>query len=129
MKKILVTNNSLVHANYKNKLDIIYSNNYTYLDILSIARDKIHEGHQLLTHPLSGSVKPNETPYKSIAVSSEKGALDFDSLSIIEASIETAKKFMEGKKTPRWTEKILQDFELIDYYLIKSAVESMDQFS
>ncbi|AOT72410.1 GrdX family protein [Geosporobacter ferrireducens] len=129
MKKILVTNNSLVHANYKDKLDIIYSNNYTYLDILGIARDKIHEGHRLLTHPLSGSVKPNETPYKSVAISNDKGELDFDSLSIIESSIETAKKFIEGKNTPRWTEKILQDFELIDYYLIRSAVESMDQFS
>ncbi|SHJ04297.1 hypothetical protein SAMN02745975_01147 [Geosporobacter subterraneus DSM 17957] len=129
MKKILVTNNSLVHANYKDKLDIIYSNNYSYLDILGIARDKIHEGYRLLTHPLSGSVKPNETPYKSLAISSDKGELDLDSLSIIEASIETAKKFIEGKKTPQWTEKILQDFELIDFYLIRSAVESMDQFS
>lgn len=125
----MVTNNSLVYANYKDKLDIIYSNNYTYLEILDIVRDKIHEGYQLLTHPLSGSVKPNETPYKTVAISNEKGELDFNSLSIIEASMETAKKFIEGKNTPRWTEKVLQDFELIDYYLIKSAVESMDQFS
>lgn len=125
----MVTNNSLVYANYKDKLDIIYSNKYTYLEILGIVRDKIHEGYQLLTHPLSGSVKPNETPYKTVAISNEKGELDFNSLSIIESSMETAKKFIEGKNTPRWTEKVLQDFELIDYYLIKSAVESMDQFS
>jgi hypothetical protein len=106
----------------------MYSDAYSYLDVLSEARDKIHEGHNLLTHPLSGSVKPNETPYKSLAISIERGSLDMDSLMIIEESIATARKFITGKKTPLWTEQILKDFQMIDFYLIKSAIESMDQF-
>lgn len=109
-------------------MDIMYSETYTYLDVLSKARDKIHEGHNLLTHPLSGSVKPNETPYKSLAISIECGSLDMNSLMIIEESIATARKFITGKKTPHWTERILEDFQMIDYYLIKSGIESMDQF-
>lgn len=128
MKKIIITNNPLVYENYKDKMEIMYSETYTYFDVLSNARNKIHEGHRLLTHPLSGSVKPNETPYKSVALTIEKGSLDIESLMIMEESIETAKKFIFGKKTPRWTEKILEDFQLIDFYLIKGAIESMDQF-
>ncbi|TCO79475.1 GrdX family protein [Marinisporobacter balticus] len=128
MRKILITNNPKVYEENKEKIDIIYSEYYTYLDILSITRDKIHQGHILLTHPLSGSVKPNETPYKSTIITQAKEKLDMHSLSIIESSIETATKFIDGKKTPLWTEKILEDFQIIDYSLINNAIESMDQF-
>ncbi len=128
MKKIIITNNPKVYENYSNKMDILYSDTFSYLDVLLKARDKIHEGHSLLTHPLSGSVKPNETPYKSVAISVESTTLNMESLMIIEESINTAKKFIGGKKTPNWTEQILEDFQAIDFYLIRSGIESMDQF-
>lgn len=128
MKKIIITNNPRVYEEYSSKMDIMYSDTYTYLEVLSQGRDKIHEGHSLLTHPLSGSVKPNETPYKSVAISLERGDLDMNSLMIIEESIATARKFITGKKTPLWTEKILEDFQMIDFFLIQGAIESMDQF-
>ncbi|QZY57339.1 GrdX family protein [Crassaminicella profunda] len=128
MKKILITNNSKVYEENKEKMDIIYSKEYSYLDVLTITRDKIHEGHGLMTHPLSGSVKPNETPFKSTIITKEKSNLNMEFLEIIEGSIKTAEKFIRGKKTPLWAEKILEDFKVIDYCLIKSAIESMDQF-
>jgi hypothetical protein len=129
LKKIIITNNVLVHDKYNKKMDIIYLENYSYLDILKFVRDKIHQGHKLLTHPLSGSVKPNETPFKTIAISTDKGKLDLESLSIIEDSIVAAKKLIDCKKTPKWTEEILDDFRVIDFHLINGAIESMDQFN
>ena len=68
------------------------------------------------------SVKPNETPYRTILISKEKGKLDFDSLAIIEDSINTTQKFLNMAKTPKWTQSILEDFELIDMDLIKNAL-------
>jgi len=127
LKKIIITNNILVHDKYNEKMDIIYFEGLSYLEILNFVRNKIHEGYKLLTHPLSGSIKPNETPFKSVAISTEKGELDFESLEIIEDSISTAKKFIEEKKTPEWTREILEDFRLIDFYLIDGAIQSMDQ--
>lgn len=59
----------------------------TYLHILQIARDYIHQGHSLITHPLSGSIKPNETPYKTILISHTANGLDLASLEIIENSL------------------------------------------
>lgn len=128
MKKTIITNNVLVNDKYDGKMEIIYLEEYSYLDILRFIRDKIHQGYQLLTHPLSGSVKPNETPYKSAVISSHKGSLDLESLEIIEDSIKVAEKFISGKKTPRWTEEILEDFKLIDFNLIDGAIQSMNQF-
>lgn len=94
------------------------------MDVLAITRDFIHKGHELLTHPLSGSIKPNETPYKSILISDQPHTMKMHSLMIIEDSIHTAKKFMEMKKMPKWTESILEDFSEIDYRLLESGIES-----
>lgn len=84
-----------------------------YRDILIIARDMVHKGHKLLTHPLAGSIKPNETPVKTIILTAEQAALDLESLSLIEAAIMTFEKF-----TKRFKEDDLDDFEKIDFETI-----------
>ena len=122
MKNILITNNEYVYDKYKDEFETIYREEFTYLDVLEYVRDKVHNGHELLTHPLSGSVKPNETPYKTIMISDKKDVLDFNSLKIIEDSIETFKKFRTNKPTPNWPESILDDFRVIDLSLIDNAI-------
>ena len=122
---ILITNNILVFQEYKDKLEIIYDENLDYVSILEMVRNRIHEGYQLLTHPLSGSIKPNETPYKSILLSNKKSDLDTSGLMIVEESILTARKFLNDKKTPNWTETILDDFRVIDYSLISNVLNKI----
>jgi len=85
----------------------------------------VHKGAKLLTHPLTGSVKPNETPFKSIMMSEEVGALDVDSLTMIESAIEVTNKFLNNSEIKEWPERILDDFRLIDFRLIRSAIESI----
>ena len=128
MKKIIITNNDKVNNDYGSIMNVLYLEDASYLDILKIIRDKVHEGYRLLTHPLSGSVKPNETPFKSAAISVEKSSLDMQSLEIIEDCLRVAERFIAEKKPPVWTESVLDDFRLIDYGLIKGAIDSMDQF-
>ncbi|SCY94268.1 GrdX family protein [Alkaliphilus peptidifermentans] len=127
MKAIILTNNPMILNKYSDFYLVEYIEE-SLMTVLTKARDKIHEGHLLLSHPLSGSVKPNETIYKSVIISQEKGTLDMNSLMIIESSIETARKFIGMKEAPLWNKKILEDFQEIDYTLIASAIESMKQF-
>lgn len=94
------------------------------MKVLETARDYIHCGHNLLTHPLMGSVKPNETPYKTIVLSkNSRKSVNFKSLQYIEDSINTTQKFIKNYNTPHWNDKILTDFSLIDYDLIRNAFE------
>lgn len=72
MKFVIVTNNPKVRDELGQEFDVDYAD-ITYREILCKVRDMIYEGHKLLTHPLSGSVKPNETPYKSILVAKKTG--------------------------------------------------------
>lgn len=126
MKAILITNNEFVYERYKECMETIFDEDYLYLDILKIVRDKVHLGHELLTHPLSGSVKPNETPYKTIIISKEKGNLDRSGLGIIEESIISAEKFLNNKATPIWSDRVLNDFRTIDLSLISPVMENLN---
>jgi len=122
---IIVTNNIDVKSKYENDHKVIFVEG-SYKDVLIKARDLIHEGRLLLTHPLMGSVKPNETPYRSIALGTQKNAVDTDSVILISEAIETYDKFAKtmrkdrGLNTP---ERLLADFRLIDLTLISSAVD------
>lgn len=128
MKNILITNNKSVFQKFNEKMEIIFLEESNYTEILHFVRDKVHEGHKLLTHPLSGSIKPNETPYKSIIISKNVGELDTDGLMIIEESILTAKKFMDNKPTPDWTERVLDDFRVIDLSLMENVIEKLGHY-
>ena len=118
MKYIIITNNPLVRDTYVDKEVEFYDKKYE--EILQIVKNKIAEGHKILTHPLSGSVKPKETPYKSIMISKDKFKLDLESLEIIENAIATCAKFKE--RSDKWTKEVLKDFELVDFTLIDSAI-------
>lgn len=121
MKFQILTNNPLVYEKLNKQYEILYFD-ITYKEVLLKIRDLCHGGHKLLTHPLSGSVKPNETPYKSVMISLNKGNTDLESLAIIENCITAYEKFDELGK--QWSKRVLEDFQLIDYTLISSGIES-----
>lgn len=117
---MIITNNMWVFNKYKDTHNILYIDG-NYRDVLVKARDKIHEGYELLTHPLSSSLKPNETPYKSVIIADEKGKLNYDSVLIIENSIMAFDKFSKDK-IKNLTDKMKEDFKLIDLTVLESAL-------
>lgn len=128
MKSIIITNNKDVNEKFKEKMEVVFLEGQNYLEVFYFVRDKIHDGHKLLTHPLSGSVKPNETPFKSIMITKEISELDTDGLVFIEEAILTAKKFLNNKPTPNWTERGLIDFRVIDLSLMENVIEKLGHF-
>jgi hypothetical protein len=113
---IVITNNPMVRDMFPGRG--IEFQNTNYLEVLRTVRDKVHLGYRLLTHPLSGSVKPGETPYKTVIISAKKDDLDEKSLSIIESSIQTYQKLTDGSVKRNLNPAILKDFQLIDCNLI-----------
>ena len=113
---ILITNNPLVAAQCRGDFKIEYTD-ADLQGILIRVRDLVHIGHRLLTHPLMGSVKPNESPYKSILISGAPGKLDTESVNIIEQCIQTTQKFAK-KDIP---EQYLSDLQIVDLSLIRTV--------
>jgi len=122
MKVKVITNNSMVYDLFSKDWDVDYLDT-SYKGVLRETRDYIHKGYKLLTHPLSGSVKPNETPYKTILVSEDGSNLNFQSLSIIEKSIESAEKFYINSN--EINEEVLEDFREIDLSLIENVINKL----
>ena len=126
MKKqevLIVTNNPLV----KEKIGDSYNIDFVdggILYVMEKLRDMIHKGSKLLTHPLSGSVKPGQTPYKSVMIHIVEGNVDADSLLMIEDAIDNCKKFV--KRVDEFREGTDEDKRFIDFTLISSGIESFE---
>ena len=124
-KNILITNNPKIFEEVNsNNIQIIYLPDLDFMGILYKARDYIHLCYKLLTHPIVSSIKPYETPYKSIVLSNNNGELDLESLELIENSIALTMNFLD-KPRRKLTETIDEDFKLIDYKLVSGAIESI----
>lgn len=121
-KFVVMTNNPLVLETFGAEMEVAYED-LSFDNLLMKVRDRVHEGYVILSHPLSGSVKPKETPYKSILMSVDKGDIDPDSLTLIENAIMASTKFVD--RTERFGGRADRDFMLIDLTLLKSATDSL----
>lgn len=124
MGKVIITNNPLIKEKYIH-IYIIELFDKSYIEILEMVRDKIHLGHELLSHPLAGSIKPNETPYRTIVISKEKKQLDIRSLALMESAVEITKNFIDNRPTSDWNTTALFDFQTIDLSLIENAISTV----
>lgn len=119
---LIITNNPMIQENVTDKEVVMLDTDY--IGTLKECRDLVHKGYELLSHPLYGSVKPNETPYRTVIIKKGK-SLDTNSLNLIEEAIETAEKFKNNKLTPMWTEKVLDDFRVIDFDIMRNTIQRM----
>ena len=94
------------------------------LQVYEAARDAIHRGAKLLNHPLAGSIKPNQCPYRSLVLSTASdGSLDLDSLSHIEGAIQTLHRL--PKLNRQYTEPAMTDFRFVDLCLLETAMQAL----
>ena len=123
----IVTNNRLCRDKYQELIPVDFLEGKGYMDVLLAVRDYIQKGWRLETHPMTGSLKPNQTPYKSIMVSDlPREQEEFYSQEMtIENSILSCRKFLEIKQTPNWTEEIRKDFMIVDLSLIEGAIQKV----
>ena len=114
----IITNNPMVSAEYPNKAEFHES---SVEDIFILCRSAVHKGAILINHPLSGSIQPNMSPYKSIVLSDTKPQVDFMSIRLIEDAIAVFKNSYQ-KKNIIYSKSDLEDFQLIDLDLLNSAM-------
>ena len=119
---LILTNNPLVPTCMEGRglYTIRFQPERSFREILVEARDMVYAGHILYTHPLAGSVKPNETPYKSLIVSREAHGFDAQHGEMIASAIAVFDKFKPLGRT--FPPSVLEDFQLIDYTLLAGAI-------
>ena len=122
---LLVTNNRLCFEKYRDRVRVDYLEDGSYLDVLVRARDYVQKGSRIETHPMAGSIKPNQTPFRSVLLSDRK--MDGDEVIENELMIEDAvlmtKKFLSDRSVRKWDESIVNDFRQVDLELISGAID------
>ena len=122
---LLVTNNRLCFEKYRDRVRVDYLEDGSYLDVLVRSRDYVQKGSRIETHPMAGSIKPNQTPFRSVLLSDRK--MDGDEVIENELMIEDAvlmtKKFLSDRPVRKWDESIVNDFRQVDLELISGAID------
>ena len=131
MKYVILTNNPLAADEFKETHDVEFIDG-KLIDVLIKARDMVNCGAVLLNHPLYGSVKPNETPYRSLLIKKPSvkddvsfPAADTESVRLIGNAVNAFSKFIVKKEITN--PSLLEDFQVVDLSLLKSAVAAADR--
>ena len=118
---IILTNNPKIKE--LNLEEILYKEE-GYIKILESARNLRHNNYEMLSHPLYSSIKPNETPYRTIILK-HRNELDINSLLLIEQAIFTANKFIINDKSKTYNKEVLEDFQIVDLNIIENIINKL----
>ena len=121
---VLFTNNPVIKNEILNdSLSLVFICG-TSLDVLKGARDSVHLGAKLLTHPLYGNLRPHRQPYRTILAVKENAAqsCDFESLSLMERAIEVYESYHDSLVVPENLPELLRDdYAFVDFELMRES--------
>ncbi|MDL2254353.1 GrdX family protein [Ruminococcaceae bacterium OttesenSCG-928-I18] len=123
-KMVLITNNPVCSAKLENDCVCIFDEAWNYGQVLQAALRKVEEGYFLVSHPMAGSLKPNQTPYLSVllATSCIYSENDFDGAAVLEKAYAVYEKFQRQRPTPKWGPNIKKDFGTIDLSIMQGVM-------
>lgn len=124
-KVILVTNNDRVYKKYKNEMQVILVDSYE--QVLIKVRDMVYDKHVLLTHPQASSLKPNQTPYRSVMVYPKGNEDNMKDIMLIEKCLEVYQQWQEIAPSPaKYSDKVAYDFKTIDLSIVDNVMLRID---
>lgn len=124
-KVVLITNNRKAADKYRNTFEVRVEGGYE--SVLLKTRDLVYSGFSLLTHPQASSLKPNQTPVRSVLLYPGGGGAEHgrDCL-IIEDVIHIYRQWQEIAPAPdHYKEAVRDDFETIDLSMIEGAAAKL----
>lgn len=117
---LIITNNPKVRESFTNSVYL----ESTLEELLVKVRDMVHQGHELITHPLGASIRMMFSPYRSVLVSSDQKEFNEFHVSIAENSIEDYRKNTFNRKTDYQHKN---DYAMIDIQLLNEAINEHER--
>lgn len=120
MKYIIVSNNPRVRDQVRN-VSFVEGNMRA---VLIKARNLVHNGSELVTHPLGASLRMLFSPYRSMVIEEKEATINYDHLETIENSIVKYDQHMGVRKEDTVHS---EDYAIIDFKLLESAFNEMSK--
>ena len=94
------------------------------LSVLTAARDAVHFGASLLTHPLCGNLRPHQQPFRSVLIEEHPGALvDLESLSLIDSAVAIYRNCGRLALPEDVDAAVRKDYAFVDFELMRESLE------
>jgi len=113
---VVVTNNPMVEGD----LGEVTVVDGSFEDVLLKVRDLVHEGHQLISHPIGASMRMLFSPYRSVLVGAERSETKEVYALTIESSIDTFRRSTTNRNVDYVN---ADDYARIDLELLKEAIK------
>ncbi|MDR1834450.1 MAG: GrdX family protein [Fusobacteriaceae bacterium] len=126
MEIVIITNNSKVYNFYKETNEVLFYQKKDLIELLEIVRDKVNEGHRLLSDPIFSCLERPENPYKSVAITELRFEDNKDHQKMIDGVISIAKKIENRKKFYEFHENNLDEYRFIDLNLLNDVVKRLE---
>ena len=109
------------YEKYKDQMKVIFLDGYE--DVLIKVRDLVYDKHVLLTHPQASSLKPNQTPYRSVVVYPKGEEDNIKDIMLIDKCIQVYQEWQDIAPSPKsYQEKVANDFKTIDLSVIDNII-------
>lgn len=116
MKNLIISNNPAVAEKKDNVLFVDGSAEETLIKV----RDLVHDGYELISHPLASSLRMIFSPFRSVILGMKSEQVDAFSAEIIEESIIKYKRHMDFRHRDTTNGN---DYIMIDLILLEAALE------
>lgn len=116
---LIITNNPTVKNSPNAEIYFVAGNQR---HVLYQVLNKIAQGHSLLSHPLAGSIKPEDNPYRSVVLTSSTAEVDWAALNMLEHCLERVETRVINDYI---VDQLDRDFQLIDKELLDNALQSL----
>lgn len=117
MTTVFVTNNPLLLSR---ALDAVVEVKGSPLDVFLEVRRLVMLGYRLLSHPLSGSMGPGVSPYKSVLLTDETSSDKRSDVEMVDKAIQLTMLQMDDHKHAVWGSISLIDLQQMDLDLLGS---------
>jgi hypothetical protein len=119
---LIITNNPIVKNISNAEINYVNGNQR---QVLYQVFNKIAGGHNLLSHPLAGSIKPEDNPYRSVVLSSSTSEVDLSTLSMLEYCLGKVETGVTKNVDCSTICQLDRDFQMIDKELLDNVLQSL----
>ena len=119
---LIITNNPIVKN--INNAEICFVKG-DQRQVLYQVLNKVAGGHTLLSHPLAGSIKPDDNPYRSVVLSTSITEADLSTLNMLEYCLGKVESGVRDGMQSLQLDQLARDFQMIDKELLDNALQSL----
>ncbi len=119
---LIITNNPIVKN--INNAEICFVRG-DQRQVLYQVLNKVAGGHTLLSHPLAGSIKTEDNPYRSVVLSTSITEADLSTLNMLEYCLGKVESGVRDGMQSRQLDQLARDFQMIDKELLDNALQSL----